>query len=66
MTRVSDLVTLAPDTPLKDGLEHFVRGGVDLVVVVENGTPVGLLSRQDVLRVMVISQLFPENGPDGQ
>jgi CBS domain-containing protein len=64
MTRVSDLVTLAPDTPLKEGLDHFVRRGVDLAVVVENGKPVGLLSRQDVLRVMAISQLFPENDPE--
>lgn len=64
MTRVSDLVTLAPDTPLKEGLDHFVRRGVDLAVVVDNGKPVGLLSRQDVLRVMAISQLFPENDPE--
>lgn len=63
MTRVSDLVTLTPDTTLKDGLDHFVRRGVDLAVVVDNGIPVGLLSRQDVLRVMAISQLFPENEP---
>ena len=64
MTRVTDLVTLAPDTALKSGLEHFARSGVDLAVVVENGKPVGLLSRQDVLRVVAISQLFPDNKPE--
>ena len=62
MTRVSDLVTLAPDAPLEAGLEYFVRRGVGpVVVVVENARPVGLLSRQDILRVMEVSQLFPEN-----
>ena len=62
MTRVSDLVTLAPDAPLEAGLEYFVRKGVGpVVVVVENARPVGLLSRQDILRVMEVSQLFPEN-----
>lgn len=66
MTRVADLVTLAPDAPLKNGLEYFARRGAGPVVVVENGRPVGLLSRQDVLRVMAISELFPKNKPDSR
>jgi Zn-dependent protease len=62
MTRVSDLVTLEPDAQLDTGLQHFVKKDVDpVVVVVEDGRPVGLLSRQDVLRVMVITQLFPDD-----
>ena len=62
MTRVSDLVTVAPDAPLKEGLGYCAQNGV--VVVVDNGRPVGLLSRQDALRVMEVSQLFPENERD--
>jgi Zn-dependent protease len=63
MTRVSDLATLSPDASLSDGLEPFLRRGVDPVAVVveEDGRPVGLLSRQDILRVMEVTRIFPED-----
>ncbi len=59
MTRVSDLATLTPDTSLEDGLKHLTGKEISQAVVVEDGKPVGLLSREDVLRVMELSRLFP-------
>ena len=61
MTRAPDVITLTPDAPLEDGLRILAERGIDQLVVMECGKPVGLLTRAGVLRVMEVAQLLPEN-----
>ena len=59
MTKTEDTITLAPDDPLEQGLRLLADRNIQQAVVMEGDTPVGLLTRAGVLRVMEISQLSP-------
>ncbi len=65
MTRASDVHTLAPSDTLEDGLAVLADNEIQQAPVIEDGKPVGLLTRHDVLRVMEVSQLAPGN-PDAE
>jgi CBS domain-containing protein len=60
MTRAADVVSVSPRDPLETALERLVTNGVNQLVVLENGRPVGLLNRRDILSVMEITELFPK------
>ena len=59
MTRAPDLITIAPDAPLEDGLDIFTASDIKQIVVMEDGKPVGLLTREGVIRVMEVALLLP-------
>ena len=59
MTRAPDLITIAPDAPLEDSLDIFTASDVKQIVVMEDGKPVGLLTREGVIRVMEVALLLP-------
>ena len=62
MTRGKDVVTLSPDDPLEDGLRILAERNIHQLVVMEDGRPVGLLTRAGVLRVMEVALLVrPES-----
>ena len=66
MTRAPDLITLAPDAPLEDGLDMLANRDVRQLVVMEDGKPVGMLTREGVVRVMEVALLTlpPQAGED--
>src|SRR5271165_4824600 len=51
MTR--DLVSVAPDTPLKEVVELMERHRIKRVPVLDGDVPVGILSRADLLRALL-------------
>ena len=57
MTRARDAVTLSPSDPLEKGMTALAEKNIQQLVVTEDGRPVGLLTRADVLRVMEVSQV---------
>jgi Zn-dependent protease/CBS domain-containing protein len=59
MTRAPDVVAVSPSDPLETALERLTTNDVNQLVVLENGRPVGLLNRRDILSVLEISTLFP-------
>jgi Zn-dependent protease len=60
MTRASEVVTASVSDPLETALERLVTNDISQLVVVQNGLPVGLLNRRDILSVLEISELFPD------
>lgn len=58
MTKASDLATVSPSDPLESALQLLATRDVNQLVVMENGVPLGLLTRSDVLRVLEISRLL--------
>jgi CBS domain-containing protein len=58
MTRAPEVVTVGPNDPLETAMERLTARDVNQLVVVENGRPVGLLNRRDILAVLEISALF--------
>ena len=50
MAKPPKLTFLAPDEPLKQGLERIFRSGLDGLPVVEDGTLVGILTKRGVGR----------------
>ena len=63
MTRASDVVAVSPSDPLEVALERLASNDINQLVVLENGRPVGLLNRRDILSVLEISELFPKKAP---
>jgi Zn-dependent protease/CBS domain-containing protein len=59
MTRASEVITVSPSDPLETALERLVTNGVSQLVVLQNGRPVGLLNRRNILSVLEITELFP-------
>lgn len=59
MTKASEVRSVEVNDPLESALEMLVETGYHQLVVVENGRPIGLVTRGDVLRVLEIAQLFP-------
>jgi Zn-dependent protease/CBS domain-containing protein len=59
MTRASDVVAVSPNDPLEMALERLTANDVNQLVVLDNGQPVGLLNRRDILSVLEISELLP-------
>ena len=59
MTRVPDVLTLSADDRLEAGLRLLAERNIHQVVVIEDGRPIGLLTRAGVLRVMEVAQLLP-------
>jgi Zn-dependent protease/CBS domain-containing protein len=59
MTKVQDAITLSPDDPLEEGLKILADRNIQQAVVMESDSPVGMLTRAGVLRVMEVSQLAP-------
>ena len=67
MTRAEDVLSLPPDAPLEDGLRILAQKNIHQIVVMDSRTPVGLLTRAGVLRVMELSELLPrERSEDGR
>ena len=66
MTRAPDLITIAPDAPLEDGLDILATRDVKQIVVMEDGKPVGLLSREGVVRVLEVALLLPIRVVEGE
>lgn len=64
MTPESEVVTIHPDAPLEDGLGMLARRGFHQLVVMENGRPIGLLTRAGVVRVMEVSDVLSRDGLD--
>ena len=58
MTKASEMATVSPSDPLETALQLLASRDVNQLVVMDNGVPLGLLTRSDVLRVMEISQLL--------
>jgi Zn-dependent protease len=52
MTPIQDLQTVTPETPLKEALELMTRQQIELLPVVVEGQVVGLISQEDVLRLV--------------
>jgi len=50
MTR--DPICLGPDADLAEVVSAMLDAGIRSVPIVENGRPVGIVSRRDVLRVV--------------
>jgi CBS domain-containing protein len=63
MTRAADVVAVSPSDPLETALERLASNDINQLVVLENGGPVGLLNRRDILSVLEISELFPKKAP---
>jgi Zn-dependent protease len=65
MTRASEVASISPSDPLEAALQLLATRDVNQLVVMENGVPLGLLTRRDVLRVMEISQILgnPQGSP---
>ena len=59
MTKVQDAITLSPDDPLEEGLKILADKNIQQAIVMESDSPVGMLTRAGVLRVMEVSQLAP-------
>ena len=59
MTPASKVVSVRTDEALEKSQSLLVSNDFHQLVVMENGKPVGLLTRGDVLRVMEINQLIP-------
>ncbi|MBX3471759.1 MAG: CBS domain-containing protein [Planctomycetes bacterium] len=51
MTR--DVVTAAPDTPLREGVRRFVEDRIGCLPVVEGARVVGIVTAHDLLKVML-------------
>ena len=67
MTRAPDLITLDPDAPLEDGLDILAASDIKQIVVMKDGEPVGLLTREGVVRVMEVALLLPlQVGDEGE
>ena len=66
MTRAPDLITLEPDAPLEDGLDILASRDVKQLVVMEEGKPVGMLTREGVVRVMEVALLTLPQGEDDE
>ncbi len=64
MTKVQDAITLSPDDPLEEGLKILADKNIQQAVVMESDSPVGMLTRAGVLRVMEVSQLAPVSGEE--
>jgi CBS domain-containing protein len=62
MTR--DVVTIKPETEVEDVAALMVKRRVNPVPVVENGVLVGIVSRSDIIRMM-IQTLAEEESPEG-
>jgi Zn-dependent protease/CBS domain-containing protein len=60
MTRAPEVVTVRPDDPLEGVLQKLAANDINQIVVMENGKPVGLITRRDILVVLEISELLPE------
>jgi len=58
MTKASDVASISPSDSLEAALQILASRDVNQLVVMENGAPLGLLTRRDVLRVMEISQIL--------
>lgn len=52
----TDMKTISPDTHLAEVAKLMIGGGVHHLTVIEDGKPVGMISRHDLLR------LFAESG----
>ncbi len=59
MTKAEDVMTLPPDAPLEEGLRILAQRNIHQLVVMESETPMGLLTRAGVLKVMEVSELLP-------
>ncbi|MFH1560600.1 MAG: site-2 protease family protein [Chloroflexota bacterium] len=64
MKKASQVITAQPEEPLEVALRRMISDDVRQLVVLDNGKPVGLLTRGDVLRVLEIAQILPEQ-PSG-
>lgn len=52
MVPLEELPTVTPDTPLTEALEAMSGEGAGRLPVLENGKPVGMVTRGDILRTM--------------
>jgi PAS domain S-box-containing protein len=44
-----DVVVIAPDAPIRDGLDSMRRYGISCLVVVQDGLPVGIITERNIL-----------------
>jgi CBS domain-containing protein len=44
-----DIVVIAPDAPVRDGLDVMRRRGISCLVVVDAGRPVGIITERNIL-----------------
>ncbi|MCI0441078.1 MAG: site-2 protease family protein [Chloroflexi bacterium] len=58
MTRAENVVTVRPGDSLEDALQTLASRGFHQLVVMDNGRPIGLLTRGDVLRVFEIADFL--------
>jgi CBS domain-containing protein len=58
MTGFPDIANVTPSDPLETALQLLATRDVNQLVVMDNGAPLGLLTRRDVLRVMETPQLL--------
>jgi CBS domain-containing protein len=54
MTPVERLHTLGPSTPASQALAQLAEKGVNQLPVIENGRLLGLVTREDILKWMVL------------
>lgn len=59
MTRVDQMVTVGPDDPLEAAFQKLAASGTYQVAVVESGRLLGMITREDVLGVLELADLFP-------
>ena len=60
MKKAQQVITAQPDEPLEVAFRRMLSNDVQQLVVIENGRPIGLLTRGDVLRVLEIAQVLPD------
>ncbi|MFQ6027634.1 MAG: site-2 protease family protein [Dehalococcoidia bacterium] len=59
MTRADNVVTTTQQEPLELALQKLAANDLNQLVVVQDGNPVGLLSRRDLLRILEVAESFP-------
>ena len=60
MTRADRVITVRPEDPVELALQKLAGNRIHQLVVMEDGKPVGLITREDVLGLMELTDLFRE------
>lgn len=58
MTRAERVQSVTPDDALEVALQKLAANGIHQLVVMENGQPIGFITREHVLGVMALTDLF--------
>ena len=57
----AEVLTISPDTSIRETIRHFAESHVSCIVVIEHDSPVGIVTERDLLRMMCTG--FDEQRP---